>query len=114
MYWRADVRHMLMMRKEGDVESFKGTITVYRYGYVNVPPFVIPIEGHVEVEGTGAVNGGGLIGTEGVVEVVDTGARSGVEAKVFDHEGKSGGDRRGQRYLFSSTRTVNGRQLPIG
>ena len=53
-------------------------------------PFIILIEGRVEVEGAGAVNIGGVFGVEGVVDVVEVGAGSGADAKVVGHESESG------------------------
>ena len=80
------MRQALGARWEGEFEAGKGAVDVPRYGYIDVPSFVVPLQGHAEVEGACLVNGGGVFCVESVVKVVEVDLGGGADAGVVDHE----------------------------
>ena len=81
---------VLRLGQKADLEVYEGTCDVSRHGYINVFSCIIPLQGHAEVEGTGSVDGGGILGVQRVVEVVEVGTGGRADAEVVDHESKGG------------------------
>ena len=75
---------VLWSGRNADLEAYEGTYNVSWHGYINVFSCIIPLQGHVEVEGTGSIDGGGIFGVQRVVEVAEVGAGSGADAEVIN------------------------------
>ena len=82
---------VLVVSWEGDFEAGKGTVYVSWYGYIYVISFVVPLQGHAEVEGSYSIDGGGLLRVESVVEVVMVDKEGGADSEVVDHKKCKGG-----------------------
>ena len=81
---------MLGALRKGCVKAGKGTINVYRYGYTDLSLFILPIDGHTDVERAVSVNVSGIFCVEGVVKVVEVCEGDGSDTEVVGYKSKCG------------------------
>ena len=68
------------------VQGFKSFLNILGHGDVNISVWVVPFEGKATIEGTGPVNGDGVVLLECIDEVLGIGFVDVFDAKVIDTE----------------------------